>query len=524
MSDGGRTAAGGALILLATALMLAQVMADYDAFYHLAIGREVWQSLQVPAVEFFLWPKMGQPARFHEWGFGAWLYGGWQLGGYAGVMAANTLLAGGTFVALFLAARRSGRVSLAMGLAAVAAVALVMAPRLQWRPEMALFLTSAVGLWAMESYRRSARAWVLWLTCPVASGFLALMHPSLLFLWAIFGAVGMGLCAEALLARDKPLFRRRLRDLSLAGGLSVVMALLNPLGLDQIIEPLRFVQHSQMLATNHEFRPTFQTDAWPLLIACLGAAAWVFVRGGTRLLRSHGGYLVLVVLFGVLAVQYVRNIALLALVLAIPLARVLSQVAGDDRSRRVGLLGWLATAALLLLMALAPLLQGRLGVGPWPGRFPTALADRLAAAPREPLFNSYGLGGYLAWRLYPGQPVFIDGRHYEITDSLETYSRIVFAPDPGLALAELDRLGIKRIVLSTVLPTGTVLPVLEPLASAPEWGLVDQQGAVVVFDRGTPPLPDARTRLAAALRYGEAVASTGAATEDAAAPAPAAAD
>ncbi|MEJ2745677.1 MAG: hypothetical protein P8123_08360, partial [bacterium] len=41
---------------------------------------------------------------------------------------------------------------------------------------------------------------------------------------------------------------------------------------------------------------------------------------------------------------------------------------------------------------------------------------------KGPMFNSYGIGGYLIWRLYPGERVFVDGRvEMYGTDFLKTY-------------------------------------------------------------------------------------------------------
>jgi hypothetical protein len=43
-------------------------------------------------------------------------------------------------------------------------------------------------------------------------------------------------------------------------------------------------------------------------------------------------------------------------------------------------------------------------------RFPADAVAFLQTHPAGRIFNHYDWGGYLIWRLYPGTPVFIDGR------------------------------------------------------------------------------------------------------------------
>ena len=111
-----------------------------------------------------------------------------------------------------------------------------------------------------------------------------------------------------------------------------------------------------------------------------------------------------------------------------------------------------AAAALALVAAAAEIFSGnafQLRADEW--LYPQGAADFLLAHHIDgPMFNTYEHGGYLMWRLWPRQKVFIDGR--ALSDSLfHDYQRILYAlpadaEKSGLEL--LDAYGIQTIVVN----------------------------------------------------------------------------
>jgi hypothetical protein len=121
-----------------------------------------------------------------------------------------------------------------------------------------------------------------------------------------------------------------------------------------------------------------------------------------------------------------------------------------------------------------------------------------------PLFNTYEHGGYLIWRLWPRQRVFIDGR--ALNESVyRDYRRILynFGGRPfemgGPRTELLARYQIGAIVMNTFeYVTGAVYPLAVALAhpAQQEWKLVYEDPQAMVFLReplpGIPVLPKSR--------------------------------
>jgi hypothetical protein len=144
--------------------------------------------------------------------------------------------------------------------------------------------------------------------------------------------------------------------------------------------------------------------------------------------------------------------------------------------------------AALIASAIAPAIARggmfQFRVAEW--RFPAGAADFL----REhhvtaPMFNTYEYGGYLIWRLWPQERVFIDGR--ALSESVfNDYARILYDHD-GQAL--LDRYGIEVIVMNTFEPSGGLTYTMAPSLADPSqtrWKLVYQDSQAIVLMR-TPP-------------------------------------
>jgi hypothetical protein len=109
------------------------------------------------------------------------------------------------------------------------------------------------------------------------------------------------------------------------------------------------------------------------------------------------------------------------------------------------------------------------------------------------MFNTYEYGGYLMWRLWPQQRVFIDGR--ALSESVfQDYARILYNHDDsdGLPSGEqlLDTRGIDAIVMNTFEPSSGAIYLLAPSLADPNqhrFALVYQDARAVVFLRHPPP-------------------------------------
>jgi hypothetical protein len=108
------------------------------------------------------------------------------------------------------------------------------------------------------------------------------------------------------------------------------------------------------------------------------------------------------------------------------------------------------------------------------------------------MFNTYGYGGYLMWRLWPHERVFIDGRALNESVFLDYRRMAANADSTGGKSGEelIAQYGIEVIVMDGFEFTSGE-PYLLPAAlsdpSQKEWKLVYQDAQAVVFMRHPPP-------------------------------------
>ena len=147
------------------------------------------------------------------------------------------------------------------------------------------------------------------------------------------------------------------------------------------------------------------------------------------------------------------------------------------------LLGWLAGG-----IALGSFFQLRADDWKWPsGAADFLLAHKIT----QPLFNTYEYGGYLIWRLWPEERVFIDGRSLNESVFLD-YARILYNHDEtgGKSAQELlDQYGVETILMNGFEYTTGNVYLLAPALADPkqtEWKLVYSDPEAMVFMRHPP--------------------------------------
>jgi hypothetical protein len=196
-----------------------------------------------------------------------------------------------------------------------------------------------------------------------------------------------------------------------------------------------------------------------------------------------------------LALHSVRNLTLFTIVAVPPLAACAQQALerwGGALTRRRPLPANAVTVAvnatvlllviLSVLVAVRPALTERAD-GPLVARdFPLAAANFLAAHPPPGhMLNQYGWGGYLIYRLYPGQKVFVFGDAAVTGDSLlQDYARIVYLTpaEPGL----LDHYDVNWVIFKADDPLITALRQASP-PGEPGWFELGTFGQAVILMR-----------------------------------------
>jgi hypothetical protein len=456
--------------------LLSTELDDPDVWWHLKTGQYILQHHALPSPDPFSYTAhTGAPAypgedltrQFnltHEWLAQVLFYALYSAGGFpALILLRALLLAAICGITGFLAARRCG--SFYGGVAAALAVAPVAAWFTADRPPLLTFLLVAVFLLALELRRG------LWLL-PLLSLVWANSHGGFFLGWVVLAAYVAGSPRE-----------RRLWVVAL---LSVAASFLNP-NHWRIIEVLQLYRQSALTHALVEWKPPGLWRAPYMFDVLLYATALALILGWRRVRVSDW---LLAAAFGAAALMAFRNILLFAL-----LAPVLIATYFPFKWRWPRLTG-IAVAVLLATGSGVGLAQGRffqLRAAEW--QYPSGAAQFLIDNHiTAPLFNPYEAGGYLIWRLWPQERVFIDGR--ALNESVyQDYRRILYNrggnPEAmsGPRAEALDRYRVGAIVLDSFLYfSGRQYPLATALLAAPnaEWKLVYQDAQWMVFLREPP--------------------------------------
>ena len=515
----------GALLLIS---LFTSESSDSDTWWHLKTGQYILQQHKLPVPDPFSWTTyLGKPAypgeettRYfnltHEWLSQVMLYGAFAVAGFKGLILMRAFwLTGFCAIAGLIAYRRTGDFyrALGVGLATVCVLRNFVADR----PQYVTYVFLALTILILESRKR------LWLLLPL---FLiwANCHAGFIMGWVVMGAY----CAESLFLRFRgklAVDERRLWAMCLG---SIAISALNP-NLFNVIPVLRYYRQSPMQSSIWEWQMPKYWELSPFTIMLYGSALLLL----TNWRKSRPVDWLLLLVFGASGLMATRNIFLIGLwgpiligaylpkwddhrtklverVLALALAAVslyflsflftlpvLAAIAAA-----VFLIGFKkypaaaeALVALLLIGGTFFQIHGKYGFqfrgADW--KYPKAAADFLLEHHiKGKIFNTYGQGGYLLWRLWPEQQVFEDGRALNESVNSDGNRISMNADSNGGKSGEqlLKEYGIDVIVMDafdSVSGQALYLPAALADPSQKEWKLVYQDVHDVIYMRNPPP-------------------------------------
>lgn len=270
----------------------------------------------------------------------------------------------------------------------------------------------------------------------------------------------------------------------------VVASFFNPNGALFLVEVFLGNIAGSLSAGIAEYQSSFAVFAagknWVLALWAEILLALIVRIGTKRIIWSE---ILPLLLFGMLALMYVRMTAFFALGMAPYVAADLSVLINRSRPMIK-----LAACSLLLIM-IVPLayVNGSDVAGGWKVFWPEENAFYPAesipfiksANLQGRMFNDYTWGGYLIWKLYPQYQVFIDGR--ALDDSLfADYQVIVkgeIAPEDRQYERLLNLYQIEFVVIPIQDSHGSLLPLFTQLYRNPRWSPVYTDLRTVIFVR-----------------------------------------
>jgi len=458
-----------AILFFALFVLATREISDPDFWWHLRTGQYIVETRAIPHTDPFSLTRAGHPWITHEWLAEVFLYTLYTLGSFPLLILTFAALITLTFALVY--ARMPGKPYVAAFALLVAALST--APTWGVRPQMLTLLLASLFLYLLD---RQQRLWLL---------------PPLMVLWVNLHsgyALGLVIVAVYLFAAIIESVTSRftlhaLRPLALTFVFCCLAVLFNPNGATMYVYPLETLTSRTMQAYIQEwFSPDFhlvefQPFAW-LLIGTLAAMA----LGGKRVSLTQT---ILLAGSGYAALRSARNIPIFALIAAPILAEQVWHliaarvtVASPRATRGVILLNWLILAIVIIAGGVRVVAVVNNQPAVERARLPVAAVDFLCARGAQgALYNTYGWGGYLIWRLYPQVRVFIDGRADVYGDTFIEEMYLKAYRGGADWRAPLEQYDVRLVLVE---PNA---PIVTHLARDAQWQRLYEDHQAIVFER-----------------------------------------
>ena len=499
----------GGLLLAAVFTLGIEKVADFDAWTHLALGRQIVQHRGFPASEQFNFPSLDTPYYNSEWLFGLVFYLAYLAAGLAGVILLKASIVTVAFFFLFkdslLPQDEPSRRPLGVVAATVVLtlILLMVRHRIVERPDIALMVFLAFTIYALNAYVYEERRYLYLL--PALQLLWVNMHPSIVvgavpLVAFLFGGQLQRLLHERFgMELPGTPSKSQLRTIAVVFAAVLAASLLNPYGIGAFLAPFKLAASTWLRDEIAELQAPKFSDLYgaPFIVTAL--LVLIFILSIRRLSLTS---VLLVVPFVYLGLSAKRFIFLLAIVSAPVVARHLRLLAGrlsPDWAHRLSLPAGLF--ALSLMVAVTGLSLAR--AGPFfdpiaiPGfginyePFPEGALrylDRIGMTGK--LFNEFSWGGYIVWRDYPKRIPIIDGRGHVPPGLLDEVHVAQTAP------ASLNRLQKKfgfDVAVVKYPPRETevlsdALPDIDLALTSPNWALVYWDDLSLLYLRRTEAL------------------------------------
>ncbi len=476
---------------------------DWDAWTHLALGREMVLRRGFPDYEPFLFPSATLPYYNTEWLFDVVLYLAYLVAGITGVIL---LKAGCASLLSFILWKDSAPAgdSLGDGTLDVAIRGAVLFPGLLmvWyrfveRPDLVLMVFLSFTIYALNAYLYDGRRYLYAL--PAIQLLWVNMHPSALLAIVPFVALLVGGQTLRLIHRWQGVqppgtpSLTQLRTVAVVFAAVLLASAANPYGMHVLTEPFRLATAPWLTQHVTELQPPpFLIFPSPAILTALLALTSLALAKRLPIMS-----VLLVAPFLYLGFSAVRFVFLLVIVAAPVLARNLSLMAGMLSRAWAGRaclgVAWGATLIGVVAICLTvahvepfadPTKMPGIGVN---DRFLPERALRYldGAGIGGRVFNTFHWGGYLAWRDFPRRAPIIDGRGYLPPRLLET---VYFANTNPELLERLHQTYRFDVILVAYPGIPSDIPEAPDTAISSAWALVYWDDVAAVFLRRSPRL------------------------------------
>jgi hypothetical protein len=464
-------------IFLSIFLLSISPITDLDIWWHLATGRQIIESGQVPRTDIFSHTVTGKEWVDHSWFSQVIFYLMYSLLGYTGVVLTKSLALFIAFYFLYMrTSLNSGKLATVITLIAVISVT-----KGAWleRPMIFTIMFTSIFLYILD------RKWHVWIL------------PLLIIPWVnLHGGYIVGVLVILLFTLGTAVAGdfKGAKRLSQILGASITTSLINPYSYNILIYPFQYATDSIHSAFIIEWQsPQFHIFSVYETLILLTFIGLVLRK------RINVTDILLLLVFTHLSLFAVRNVSLYAIVCTPIIIKYLESPFNEywDRfyktlaMRYEGLElaikekavpGFVYTAVALsyILFFVSSLTSPNfLDTSP-SKKFPNgAIEYILENEPQGELYNHYMWGGYCIWTLYPKYKVFIDGRADMYGDFIFEYLQV------HKIMEGWDDTLTKYNVSLVLIPRGDPVDIL--LRESSGWDLAYKDDMAVIYSREINP-------------------------------------
>jgi len=470
-----------ALLFISLFLMTLRPITDPDFWWHLRTGQLIAETHVIPHTDPFSFTNTGRPWITHEWLSELIIYGLYYLGSYAALILVFSLLITTAFYLAYLRCPPSSKPYTAGFVLLLGALAT--APTWGVRPQMVSLLLTSLVLFLLTRYWREDKIKYI-IPLPFITLLWVNLHAGyLLGLVVIATYISGGLIEifiTEVIKKSNQSQTRMKSILVLCGvfGLCVLFTLANPNGAQIIVYPFQTLTSKAMQQFIQEWHsPDFHQLMWQPLAWFLLALVGFGLIGKKSLSPVN---VLLTLIFGYAALLSARHVPLFAMVAIPVLAEEIDaviKIRSDHET--VSRIYNAAATSLLLLLSFVTVLRFTQVLNDQAksesDTFPKAAVDWiLENHPTGSMFNSYGWGGYLIWRLYPEYSVYIDGRADVYGDTFLNSYMSVYLAQPGWQQA-LQAYDVHFVLVEP----GSNLA--NTLRQTPGWKIAFEDGVSIIF-------------------------------------------
>ena len=442
-----------------------KITGDDDVFWHLATGRYIIQTHNVPSTDIFGYMTQGQQWMPFEWGWDLLTYGVWSFSGYTGLSVLRTIILLLVFY-IYLIILRKFKISYLVSLLILILIAFGVIDRLSPRPHLMTYLFFALLLLIFVQYRYVNRAnYKILYFIPLIFFFWANMHMGII---AGICLLGIYVLSEVIMYLSPNKFSgKELQALSkpdlvrllLIFTASVLVMLVNPNFYQTYIYAY---EHTKMklLETVNEWVSPFSSNYKDSFVSLI--YKWLLFSGILTLyysIKKKDIFPALVYIFfsiySVRAMRFTVDFVLIDFVfIAVSINYLLNLVKNHKFRNVINNSPVPNTILSIILIYLCVLISNNdlylkhllyyrvTGFGINSDFIPVQMFDFMkenkVPETGEKIFNHFGTGGFFVWN-FPDKKNFIDSRNLN-DDIFNKYNQII-SKRPGFE-QKIDEYGI----------------------------------------------------------------------------------